>query len=49
MHEMYENDSAMYAGSSAWHGLGTVVADALAPMTHSDLLGWIGKSFVAQH
>lgn len=30
-HEMYENDSAVYAGQAAWHGLGTVVEDAPTP------------------
>ena len=39
MHEMYENDSAMYAGSSAWHGLGTVVADAPSPYDALRLAG----------
>ena len=29
--EMYENDSAVYAGQAAWHGLGTVVEEALSP------------------
>ena len=44
MHEMYENDSAMYAGSSAWHGLGTVVADAPSPYDALRLAGldWRG-------
>jgi len=36
---MYENDSAMYAGSSAWHGLGTVVADAPSPYDALRLAG----------
>ena len=39
MHEMYENDSAMYAGSSAGHGLGTVVADAPSPYDALRLAG----------
>ena len=39
MHEMYENDSAMYAGSSAWHGLGTVVTDAPSPYDALRLAG----------
>jgi phage/plasmid-like protein (TIGR03299 family) len=39
VHEMYENDSAMYAGSSAWHGLGTVVADAPSPYDALRLAG----------
>ena len=39
MHEMYENDSAMYAGSSAWHGLGTVVTDAPSPYAALKLAG----------
>ena len=30
-HEMYENDSAVYAGQAAWHGLGTVVEESLSP------------------
>ena len=39
MHEMYENDAAMYAGSSAGHGLGTVVADAPSPYDALRLAG----------
>jgi phage/plasmid-like protein (TIGR03299 family) len=39
VHEMYENDSAMYAGSSAWHGMGTVVADAPSPYDALRLAG----------
>ena len=38
-HEMYENDSAMYAGQSAWHGLGTVVEDAPSPYEALKLSG----------
>jgi len=38
-HEMYENDSAMYAGQSAWHGLGTVVEEAPSPYEALKLSG----------
>ena len=31
-HEMYKNDSAMYAAQPAWHGLGTVVEEAPSPV-----------------
>jgi len=39
VHEMEENDSAMYAGTAAWHGLGTVVTDAPSPYDALRLAG----------
>jgi len=39
VHEMEKNDSAMYAGSAAWHGLGTVVTDAPSPYEALRLAG----------